>query len=103
MNDVTNTGSNRSQPGSNQNNSIKSQNKEKKNNQSKNSASVDENVTLTNTAEDLKDIKQQLNNTSSVDSVRVAEVQSAISNGEYTVDANRIADKILAFEDFKNK
>ena len=92
MNDVTKTSSNRSQPGSNQNNSIKSQNKEKQNNQSQNLAS-----------EDLKDIKQQLNNASSVDSVRVAEVQSAISNGEYTVDANRIADKILAFEDFKNK
>ncbi len=92
MNDVTKTSSNRSQPGSNQNNSIKSQNEEKQKNQSQNSA-----------AEDLKDIKQQLNNASSVDSVRVAEVQSAISNGEYTVDANRIADKILAFEDFKNK
>jgi len=77
MNDVTKTSSNRSQPDSNQNNSIKSQNKEKKNNQSQNSASVD--------------------------SARVAEVQSAISNGEYTVDANRIADKILAFEDFINK
>ena len=92
MNDVTNTSSNRSQPGSNQNNSIKSQNEEKQKNQSQNSAD-----------EDLKDIKQQLNNASSVDSVRVAEVQSAISNGEYTVDANRIADKILAFEDFINK
>ncbi|MCK5721917.1 MAG: flagellar biosynthesis anti-sigma factor FlgM [Gammaproteobacteria bacterium] len=84
MNDVTKTNAKRSQPGSNQNNSIKSQNEEKQNNQSKNSASIDKNA-------------------SSVDSVRVAEVQSAISNGEYTVDANRIADKILAFEDFKNK
>jgi len=103
MNDVTNTNSNRPQLGSNQNNSIKSQNEEKQNNQSQNSASVDKNVTLTDTAADLKDIKQQLNNASSVDSVHVAEVQSAISNGEYTVDANRIADKILAFEDFINK
>ena len=84
MNDVTKTNAKRSQPGSNQNNSIKSQNEEKQNNQSQNSASIDKNA-------------------SSVDSVRVAEVQSAISNGEYTVDANRIADKILAFEDFKNK
>ena len=82
MNDVTKTSAKRSQPSSNQNKSIKSQN---------------------SAAENLKDIKQQLNNASSVDSVRVAEVQSAISNGEYTVDANRIADKILAFEDFKNK
>lgn len=92
MNDVTKTNAKRSQPGSNQNNSIKSQNEEKQNNQSQNSA-----------AENFKNFKQQLNNASSVDSVRVAEVQSAISNGEYTVDANRIADKILAFEDFKNK
>ncbi len=92
MNDVTKTSSKRSPLGSNENNSIKSQNEAKQNNQSQNSA-----------AADLKDFKQQLNNTSSVDSVRVAEVQSAISNGEYTVDANRIADKILAFEDFINK
>jgi len=77
MNNVKNTSSNRPQPGSNQDNSIKSQDKEKANKQSLDPASVD--------------------------SAHVAEVQNAISNGEYTVDANRIADKILAFEDFINK
>lgn len=103
MNDVKNTSSNRSQPGSNLNNSIKSHHKEKQNNQSQNLDSVDKNAALINAAKNSKDIKQRLNNASSVDRVHVAEVQSAISNGEYTVDANRIADKILAFEDFKKK
>jgi flagellar biosynthesis anti-sigma factor FlgM len=84
MNDVTKTSSNWSQPDSTQNNSIKGQDEKKQSKRSQNPASVDKNA-------------------SSVDSAHVAEVQSAISNGEYTVDANRIADKILAFEDFINK
>ena len=103
MNDITNINSNRPQLSSNQSSSIKSQNEAKQNSQSENSVSADDRVTLTNTASRLKDIEQKLNNASSVDDVHVAEVQSAISNGEYTVDANRIADKMLAFEDFMNK
>ena len=103
MNDITNINSNRPQLSSKQSSSIKSQNEAKQNSQSENSVSADDRVTLTNTASRLKDIEQKLNNASSVDDVHVAEVQSAISNGEYTVDANRIADKMLAFEDFMNK
>lgn len=103
MNDITKINSNRPQLSSKQSRSIKSQNEAKENSQNENSVSADDRVTLTNTASRLKDIEQKLNNASSVDDAHVAEVQSAISNGEYTVDANRIADKMLAFEDFINK
>jgi len=102
-NDITSINSNRSQLSSNQSSSIKNRNEAKQGNNSESSAAAGDRVTLTNTASRLKDIEQQLSSTSSVDSERVAQVQSAISNGEYNVDADRIADKMLAFEDFMNK
>lgn len=102
MNDITNINSNRAQLNSNQSSSIKSRNEAKQNEQSESSSQTGDRVTLTNTASRLKDLEQQLTTSSSVDSARVAEVQSAISNGDYDVDADRIADKMLAFEDFMN-
>lgn len=103
MNDITNINSNRAQLNSNQSSSVKSRNEAKESSSSENSAPQGDRVTLTNTASRLKNIEQQLNNASSVDNARVAEVQSAISNGEYKVNADRVADKMLAFEDFMNK
>lgn len=103
MNDITNINSNRAQLNSNQSSSVKSRNEAKQENQSTNTQATGDRVTLTNTASRLKDIEQQLNNSPAVDNARVAEVQSAISNGEYNVDSDRIADKMLAFEDFMNK
>jgi len=103
MNDITNINSNRSQLSSNQSSSVKSRNEAKQENQSATSSSMGDRVTLTNTASRLQNIEQQLSNASSIDSAHVAEVQSAISNGDYNVDADRIADKMLAFEDFMNK
>jgi len=103
MNDITNINSNRASLSSNQNSSIKSRNEAKQSNQSSDSTVAGDRVTLTNTASRLKDIEQQLSNSSSVDSARVAEMQTAISNGDYNVDADRIADKMLAFEDFMSE
>ncbi len=103
MNDITNINSNRSQLSSNQSSSVKSRNEAKQENQSATPSSMGDRVTLTNTASRLQNIEQQLSNASSIDSARVAQVQSAISNGDYNVDADRIADKMLAFEDFMNK
>lgn len=104
MNDITNINSNRAQLNSNQSSSVKSRNEAtKQDNKSESTSTAGDRVTLTNTASRLKDIEQQLSNTSSIDNARVAEVQSAISNGEYNVDADRIADKMLSFEDFMNK
>jgi len=103
MNDITNINSNRASLSSNQSSSIKSRNEASQTSQDESSAATGDRVTLTNTASRLKNIEQQLNSSSSVDSARVAEVQSAISNGEYNVDADRIADKMLAFEDFMSE
>ena len=103
MNDITNINSNRSQLSSNQSSSIKSRNEASERSQSDTPSSSGDRVTLTDTASRLQNIEQQLNNASSIDSARVADVQSAISNGDYNVDADRIADKMLAFEDFMNK
>ena len=104
MNDITNINSNRASLNSNQSSSVKGRNEAKQDSQGESSAAaVGDRVTLTNTASRLKDLEQQLNSSSSVDSNRVAEVQSAISSGDYNVDADRIADKMLAFEDFMSE
>ena len=100
MNDITNINSNRAQLNSNQSSSVKSQNEAKQSNQGSSSSSDGDRVTLTNTASRLKNIENELSSASSIDSARVEQVQSAISNGDYTVDADRIADKMLDFEDF---
>jgi len=103
MNDITNINSNRASLSSNQSSSIKSRNEANQDNQSESSVAAGDRVTLTNTASRLKNIEQQLNSSSSIDNARVAEVQSAISNGDYNVDADRVADKMLAFEDFMSE
>ncbi|MFK5913951.1 MAG: flagellar biosynthesis anti-sigma factor FlgM [Woeseiaceae bacterium] len=100
MNDITNINSNRAQLNSNQAGSIKSRNEAKQGSTSEGAATLGDRVTLTDTASRLKDIEQQLSSAPSVDSARVAEVQSAISNGDYNIDAERVADKMLAFEEF---
>ena len=100
MNDITNINSNRASLSSNQSSSIKSQNEAKQSNQSSDSTVAGDRVTLTSTASRLKDLEHQLITSSSVDSARVSAMQTAISNGDYNVDADRIADKMLAFEDF---
>ena len=103
MNDITNINSNRASLSSNQSSSVKGRNEAKESNQSEGASSQGDRVTLTNTASRLKDIEQQLSSSSSVDKARIAEVQNAISNGDYNVDADRIADKMLAFEDFMSE
>ncbi len=55
-------------------------------------------VSLTSTAARLKDIEQRLASQTSVDNNRVSQVKSAISNGEYNVDADRVANKMIDFE-----
>ena len=103
MNDITNINSNRSQLSSNQSSSVKSRNEASQSSQNENASTTGDRVTLTNTASRLQNIEQQLSNASAIDSAHVADVQSAISNGDYNIDADRIADKMLAFEDFMNK
>ena len=60
-------------------------------------------VSLTDTAERLKSLEQQLASQPEVDKGRVSSVQHAISNGEYKVDPERVADKMIDFESSFNK
>ncbi len=55
-------------------------------------------VSLTSTAARLKDIEQRLTSQAPVDNDRVKQVKSAINNGEYNVDADRVANKMINFE-----
>lgn len=56
-------------------------------------------VSLTSTAARLKDIEHRLASQTPVDNNRVKQVKSAISNGEYHVDPDRVAHKMINFED----
>lgn len=102
-NDITSINSNRSQLSSNTSNSVKIRDGAKSGGSSEGSSAAGDRVTLTNAAARLQNIEQKLNNSSPIDSERVAEVQKSISSGEYKVDSDRIADKMIAFEDFMNK
>lgn len=55
-------------------------------------------VSLTDTASKLKDIERSMGNDGAVNQDRVNEVKNALSRGEYTVDADRVADKMIDFE-----
>lgn len=62
------------------------------------SASSADKVSLTDTAERLQALEQQLAQQPEVNKGKVGEVQSAMSNGDYKVNPERVADKMLAFE-----
>lgn len=60
--------------------------------------SASETVTVTPQAERLQQLEQTLADTPAVDEQRVAEIRQALANGQYKVDADRIAEKLLALE-----
>lgn len=63
-----------------------------------NSNAAADKVSLTSTAARLKDIEQRLANQTGVDEKRVNAMRTAIDSGRYEVDADRVADKMLNFE-----
>lgn len=101
-NDITSINSNRSQLSPNQSSSVKIRDGASSDNKNSGASQSDDRLTLTNTAAHLQNIEQKLNSGSSVDAKHVAEVQKAISNGEYAVNSDRIADKMLSFEEHMN-
>ncbi|MFN2303458.1 MAG: flagellar biosynthesis anti-sigma factor FlgM [Anaerolineales bacterium] len=56
-------------------------------------------VSLTSTAARLKALEQKLATQPDVDMDKVSQVKSAISDGKYTVDPHKIADKMMDFEE----
>jgi len=55
-------------------------------------------VSLTSTAAKLKELEKQLAQEPEVDVARVNNVHEAVNSGNYTVDPERIANKMIDFE-----
>lgn len=55
-------------------------------------------VSLTDTASKLKDIERSIGDDAAVNQSRVNQVKDALARGEYKVDADRVADKMIDFE-----
>lgn len=55
-------------------------------------------VNITDQAKQLASLEQALQSQPAVDEGRVSEIRSAIQDGRYQIDPERIADKLLRFE-----
>jgi len=98
-NDITNINSSRSTAsGTRQSQRVDNAENNGSTNSSRVSTDTADKVSLTSTAARLKDIEQRLASQTSVDNNRVNQVKSAINNGEYNVDADRVANKMIDFE-----
>ncbi|QBQ53350.1 flagellar biosynthesis anti-sigma factor FlgM [Nitrosococcus wardiae] len=62
-----------------------------------------ETVTLTNTAEQLRETEASLASVSVVDNQKVEQIKQSIQDGSYQIDSERIADKLIALEQALNK
>jgi negative regulator of flagellin synthesis FlgM len=61
-------------------------------------STVTDSVSLTDTAARLQKLENTIAELPVVDSQRVEDIRSAISNGEYEVDPGRIAEKMVSFD-----
>lgn len=61
-------------------------------------AAADTQVRLTDTATNLKQVEQSLASMPDVDQARVSEIRQRVDGGSYQVNADRLADRLLAFE-----
>jgi negative regulator of flagellin synthesis FlgM len=61
-------------------------------------AAQSDNVSLTGASRDLASIQQSLMSMPAVDEARVANVKRRLESGQYRVDAQRVADRLLHLE-----
>lgn len=99
-NDITSLGRNTQQSGDRQVQSIQRDTARPSSNRSdSSSSSSSDKVSLTSTAARLKELELQLASQPDVDMSKVSEVQTAIANGNYDVNPESIADKMMNFEE----
>ena len=60
-------------------------------------------VVLTDSAAHLRQVEQSLQTVSVVHAERVVAIRQAIADGTYQIDARRVADKLVAFEEQRNR
>lgn len=98
--DITGINSNKSsQMGDRAVSSVKNSDDSKKTSETSNaSTSSMDKVTLTDTAAKLKALESELTNQPMVDDNKVHEMQTSIKSGNYKMDPERIADKMINFE-----
>ncbi|MCM0612219.1 flagellar biosynthesis anti-sigma factor FlgM [Marinobacter sediminum] len=58
----------------------------------------EENVSLSSQAKNLKQLEQKLGDYPEMDDDRIAEIRSALENGTYKVDAEKLAQKMLELD-----
>ncbi|AOY87866.1 flagellar biosynthesis anti-sigma factor FlgM [Marinobacter salinus] len=58
-----------------------------------------ENVSLSSQAKNLKQLEQKLGDFPEMDDDRIAEIRSALENGTYKVDAEKLAQKMLEMDE----
>lgn len=63
-----------------------------------NTPASNDKISLTDAATQLQSLQQNIAALSEVDSARVAELRVAIENGEYLVDAQKLAQNMIKFE-----
>jgi len=97
-NDISGIGSSRTQQSGNRTAQRVDDDNKSSSISSNNTTSGSDKVSLTKTAARLKDIERSLSDQSPVDSNRVNDMKSALANGNYNVDADKIADKMMTFE-----
>jgi negative regulator of flagellin synthesis FlgM len=61
-------------------------------------AQTGDHVTLTDSARSLQKIEEAVAKTPVVNANKVAAVKQAVNSGTYTIDAGRVADKMLQYE-----
>jgi len=99
-NDITSLGRSTTQSGDRQVQSIKGDStRTSDSSQDSSGASSSDKVSLTSTAAKLKALEQQLTSQPDVDMRKVSEVQTAIANGNYDINPENIADKMMNFEE----
>jgi len=62
------------------------------------SGSTGDTVTVSSTARHMADLQQAVNDVPDVDTNRVAAVQQALGNGQYKINAGKIADRMIQLE-----